>query len=261
MKRKQALQGCNHAEGYPGGLRVPKELKKENSRKNLDRRNATESKRPLQKELRTVEAGIQNIVKAITSFGPDFSSTFAAELRQLQLRKNALAVQLDVSAEPLTLVVPNDLRKYVSAKMEDLRTLLLGDRPAAKQAIQQYIGKLTLTPVQGLDGRQTYSVNGAISPFSGPDTVMPLVAPQGFEPRDGYRCRNCIGCPPGIRTPIERVRVASPTIEREGNTGFTAAAGSAGATISRLCECTGDASTGQPPSTPINDPSVPLALL
>ena len=165
MKRKQALQGCNHAEGYPGGLRVPKELKKENSRKNLDRRNATESKRPLQKELRTVEAGIQNIVKAITSFGPDFSSTFAAELRQLQLRKNALAVQLDVSAEPLTLVVPNDLRKYVSAKMEDLRTLLLGDRPAAKQAIQQYIGKLTLTPVQGPDGRQTYSVNGAISRF------------------------------------------------------------------------------------------------
>ena len=29
-----------------------------------------------------------------------------------------------------------------------------------------------------------------------------------------------LGCPPGIRTPIERVRVASPTIEREGNTGF-----------------------------------------
>ena len=27
-----------------------------------------------------------------------------------------------------------------------------------------------------------------------------------------------LGCPPGIRTPIERVRVASPTIEREGNT-------------------------------------------
>jgi hypothetical protein len=25
------------------------------------------------------------------------------------------------------------------------------------------------------------------------------------------------GCPPGIRTPIERVRVASPTIERGGN--------------------------------------------
>src|SRR5258708_18473474 len=27
----------------------------------------------------------------------------------------------------------------------------------------------------------------------------------------------CFGCPPGIRTPIERVRVASPTIERGGN--------------------------------------------
>ena len=41
-----------------------KELKKENPRKNLDRQKATESKRPLQKELPTVEAGIQNIVKA-----------------------------------------------------------------------------------------------------------------------------------------------------------------------------------------------------
>jgi hypothetical protein len=30
------------------------------------------------------------------------------------------------------------------------------------------------------------------------------------------RC-NAVGCPPGIRTPIERVRVASPTIERGGN--------------------------------------------
>ena len=52
-----------------------------------------------------------------------------------------------------------------------------------------------------------------------PGSVV-LVAPQGFEPRDGYCCRMFVGCPPGIRTPIERVRVASPTIEREGNTGF-----------------------------------------
>ena len=27
-----------------------------------------------------------------------------------------------------------------------------------------------------------------------------------------------LGCPPGIRTPIRRVRVVGPTIEREGNT-------------------------------------------
>lgn len=27
----------------------------------------------------------------------------------------------------------------------------------------------------------------------------------------------CFGCPPGIRTPIGRVRVGSPTIERGGN--------------------------------------------
>lgn len=156
-----------------------KELKKENSRKNLDRQNAAGSKRQMQKELRVVEVNIQNIIKAIGSFGPDFSSTFEAELRQLQSRKNTLAAQLGSSVEPLTLVLPNDLRQYVLAKTADLQTLLLGDRPAAKQAIQQYIGKLTLTPVRGPDGRKTYSVNGAISPFSGPCNVMPLVAPQG----------------------------------------------------------------------------------
>jgi septal ring factor EnvC (AmiA/AmiB activator) len=111
-----------------------KELKKENSRKNLDRQKAAESKRPTQKELRAVEVSIQNIIKAISSFGPDFSSTFAAELRQLQSRKNTLEAQLGVSVEPLTLVLPNELRKYVLAKMADLRTLLLGagQRPSKR---------------------------------------------------------------------------------------------------------------------------------
>ena len=56
-----------------------------------------------------------------------------------------------------------------------------------------------------------------------------------------------IGCPPGIRTPIGRVRVVSPTIEREGKKQVvTAAAGSAGATISRLCKCTRVWAVGQP---------------
>jgi hypothetical protein len=36
------------------------------------------------------------------------------------------------------------------------------------------------------------------------------------EPDSTFVEKIC-GCPPGIRTPIERVRVASPTIERGGN--------------------------------------------
>ena len=57
---------------------------------------------------------------------------------------------------------------------------------------------------------------------------MILVAPQGFEPRSS-----------------ESESLVLPLNERAIQV-FTAAAGSAGATISRLCECTGDAATGQP---------------
>jgi hypothetical protein len=45
-------------------------------------------------------------------------------------------------------------------------------------------------------------------------------ASKGKEKRASWARLHGFGCPPGIRTPIERVRVASPTIEREGNTGF-----------------------------------------
>ena len=40
---------------------------------------------------------------------------------------------------------------------------------------------------------------------------------KGNEKRAPGRALQGCGCPPGIRTPIERVRVASPTIERGGN--------------------------------------------
>ena len=55
-----------------------------------------------------------------------------------------------------------------------------------------------------------------------------LVAPQGFEPRSS-----------------ESESLVLPLNERAKQV-FTAAAGSAGATISRLCECTRDAFAGQP---------------
>ncbi len=40
---------------------------------------------------------------------------------------------------------------------------------------------------------------------------------KGKEKRASRARLHGFGCPPGIRTPIERVRVASPTIERGGN--------------------------------------------
>ena len=45
-------------------------------------------------------------------------------------------------------------------------------------------------------------------------------ATKGKEKRAPEARVQAFGCPPGIRTPIERVRVASPTIERGGNAGM-----------------------------------------
>jgi hypothetical protein len=59
---------------------------------------------------------------------------------------------------------------------------------------------------------------------------MLLVAPQGFEPRSS-----------------ESESLVLPLNERAIQV-VTAAAGSAGATISRLCECTGCGLQGQPPA-------------
>jgi hypothetical protein len=46
--------------------------------------------------------------------------------------------------------------------------------------------------------------------------VLSPVSPK-YKNRQIAQVIHSIGCPPGIRTPIERVRVASPTIERGGN--------------------------------------------
>ncbi len=158
------------------------QLRGKNLQRDQDRQRAGASKRPLQKELQTVQHQLQNLVKAIAQLGLDSDPAFESQVRQLSSRRDTIATQLAVPAEPLTMVAPKDLRPYVLAKMEDLRGLLLGDRPAAKQAIQRFIGKLTLTPVQGPDG-PVYSVNGSIRPFTDHKNVMALAAPQGFEPR------------------------------------------------------------------------------
>lgn len=82
--------------------------------------------------------------------------------------------------KPEIVVGESTVREYVLDRqhaMGDLRTLLLRDRPTAKQALQQHIGKLTLTPIQGPDG-PAHSVNGAICPFTGPKNVMALAVPM-----------------------------------------------------------------------------------
>ena len=103
----------------------------------------------------------------------------------------------------------------------------MGDRKAVKQAVRAHVGPLVLSP-QNEEGLSVYRVEGGIRPFSGANVVMPLVAPQGFEPR------------------LDESESSVLPLNEGAKQVFTAAAGSAGATISRLCECTGDMLMGQP---------------
>jgi hypothetical protein len=114
---------------------------------------------------------------------------------------------------------------------------LMSDKKMLKEVVRKYIGTIVLSPVS--DGKNKfYQVEGAARPFPQNDTVMPLVAPQGFEPRSS-----------------ESESLVLPLNERAIQV-LSAAAGSAGATISRLCECTGDEPTGQPlPPPSVHNPS------
>ena len=106
-----------------------------------------------------VQLGVQNIVKAIARFGPDFDSTFESQPHGLRSRESALKGKLEAAFVSLTVAAPMELGPYLLEKMDDLQNLLLKDRPAAQQAIQRFIGNPTLTPIQGPDG-PAYSVNG-----------------------------------------------------------------------------------------------------
>lgn len=135
------------------------QLREKNRQMEVERQRASASKRPIEKEMGIVQLGVQNIVKAIARFGPDFDSTFESQPHGLRSRESALKGKLEAAFVSLTVAAPMELGPYLLEKMDDLQNLLLEDRPAAQQAIQRFIGNPTLTPIQGPDG-PAYSVNG-----------------------------------------------------------------------------------------------------
>ena len=135
------------------------QLREKNRQMEVERQRASASKRPIEKEMGIVQLGVQNIVKAIARFGPDFDSTFESQPHGLRSRESALKGKLEAAFVSLTVAAPMELGPYLLEKMDDLQNLLLKDRPAAQQAIQRFIGNPTLTPIQGPDG-PAYSVNG-----------------------------------------------------------------------------------------------------
>jgi len=158
-----------------------KQLQVDIARDEHARQKAKSSLPALQSEQRRIEKEINNLVDSLKLLGAEFGPTIVPELRRLQARKEAIKAQLDIPEICVPKIPKEQLRKFVLAKAKSLESVLLGDRPAAKKAIQQYIGKLVFTPLDGPDGL-AYAVNGAIRPFSDPNDVMLLVAPPRMEP-------------------------------------------------------------------------------
>jgi septal ring factor EnvC (AmiA/AmiB activator) len=143
--------------------------------------NAKSSMPALQIELRRIEKEINNLLDSLKRLGADFEPSIGPELRRLQDRKEAIKSQVNIPEIKMPQISKEQVRRFVLEKTKCLEAVLLGDRPAAKKAIQKYIGNLVFTPQDGPDGL-AYAVNGAIRPFSDPNDVMLLVAPQLTRP-------------------------------------------------------------------------------
>jgi hypothetical protein len=63
-----------------------------------------------------------------------------------------------------------------------LLEVIQGDPAAAKLALRTHLRPLIITPKETPEG-PLLAVNGTMDLFAGGGDVMPLVAPQGFEPR------------------------------------------------------------------------------
>jgi site-specific DNA recombinase len=143
--------------------------------------NAKSSMPALQIELRRIEKEINNLLDSLKRLGADFEPSIGPELRRLQDRKEAIKSQVNIPEIKMPQISKEQVRRFVLEKTKCLEAVLLGDRPAAKKAIQKYIGNLVFTPQDGPDGL-AYAVNGAIRPFSDPNDVMLLVAPRPTPP-------------------------------------------------------------------------------
>jgi site-specific DNA recombinase len=188
-----------------------------------DRKRAISEAPRLKSELRKLETEASNLGGAIAEFGSHRSPTLLSRLGYVEDQIGVVRGRLEVDF-PEPQPVPIDrLRHFVLEQSERLKSVLLQDRATAKLALRTHFKPLVLTPKATLTG-PVYSVEGVFDLFSGLEDVMLLVAPQGFEPR-------LIGSEPTVLPLNERAtQVENWQLQAR-----------AGATISRLIECTGPA--------------------
>ena len=134
----------------------------------------------LQKRCRELKAKADNIAAAVAKAGPLESllgqlSGLEREIAQIDERLNEINNPLDLAA------TIDEVRRFVTAKMTDLKTILRADAITAREVLSRHIQRLVLTP-KGTPEGPVFGVSGDVDLFGYEKDVVLMVARDGIEP-------------------------------------------------------------------------------
>jgi site-specific DNA recombinase len=159
------------------------EQMKRDSAQLVEARKRTRSEAPkLKADLRKLEIEARNLSGAIAQYGTHRSPTLLTQLSHVENRIDTITRELEEPVSEIPDVPIEHIREIVLQKAKDLEDILLGSPEDAKLALRTHVRPLVLTPIESPEG-PLLRVSGTVDLFSGASPVMPLVAPQGFEPR------------------------------------------------------------------------------
>ena len=134
----------------------------------------------LQNRRRELKTRADNIAAAVASAGPLESllgqlSSLEREIVQIDERLNEMNNPLDFAA------TIDEVRRFVTAKMADLKNVLRADAITAREVLSRHIQRLVLTPKETPEG-PAFGVSGDVDLFGYEKDVVLMVAREGVEP-------------------------------------------------------------------------------
>lgn len=144
----------------------------------LQRNGASDGVGALESELRTAEAAISHLTKAIAA-GGELASLVEA-LGTHERRRQQLLARLTSSRAPKLVESPVAIRRALSGYLGDWQGLLRANVQQGQQILRRLIvGRLTFTPKKA--GYYTFEGKGTLRPLL-EGVVHNLASPTGFEP-------------------------------------------------------------------------------
>jgi hypothetical protein len=131
----------------------------------------------LRSELRRPEKETRHLADAIAQYGTSQSPALLSELGFRENRIDAINRLLKEERPGLPEVPTVQIREFVSRQSQELCSVLMGDRRAAKQALRDHFKPLVLAPKQTDEG-PVFTVEGTMGLFSGLSDVMLLASQE-----------------------------------------------------------------------------------